>query len=430
MLERLAIKNFKSIKEIKIDRLSKLNVFVGPNNSGKSSILQSVAFLAQSLENNITYKGKFVDLGSFSHTIFTGKTKNEIVIELWFNLADEMKGHHWRHKFNIFPLLTKFEVEIGSEGILRQTLECPVCEISCRFYLKSMNGRRSTLEYNNKEIPYKGRSPSSLLAWNLAAPATGTLPYINVEEVTFINGLLQGIKRRLQNTYYFSPTRAIREWEQTLREVNSFGARGEDAISMLHHIYSNEPFIFNKISKWVEKLGAGKLISGIRGRNSSIVLEDPYLKKRVNIVSCGFGINQLLSVVGQCFASPKRSIIMIEEPEIHLHPGAIGTLIDMFLETISEDKQLIITTHSDRLIFELWARFKLGILKKEDVSLFLVNKSPKGTLVKSIQLSSKVKEIRKELKSLYKPRSPLEELLNLTDESEDKRLSEKDLSEI
>ena len=94
-----------------------------------------------------------------------------------------MEGHHWRHKSNIFPLLTKFEVEIGPEGILQQTLECPVCEISCRFYPKGMNGRRPTLEYNNKGIPYKGRSSSSLLAWNLAAPATNDEHHERAKEI-------------------------------------------------------------------------------------------------------------------------------------------------------------------------------------------------------------------------------------------------------
>ncbi len=46
MIEQLSIKNFKGIKEIDLD-FSKLNILVGENNSGKSTILQSLAFLAQ-----------------------------------------------------------------------------------------------------------------------------------------------------------------------------------------------------------------------------------------------------------------------------------------------------------------------------------------------------------------------------------------------
>jgi len=183
-------------------------------------------------------------------------------------------------------------------------------------------------------------------------------------------------------------------------------------------------------SNWVMKLGVGRLISGTKGADASIVLEDPILKKRVNIVNFGFGVNQLLSVIGQCFASPQRSTIMIEEPEIHLHAGAIGTLVDMFLETISEDKQILVTTHSDRLIFELWARRKLGLISSDDVRLNIVDKNSNGTFVKPIKLDKRISELRKELRILFKPKSPLDDLLKVAGKSGDKRLSEKDLSQI
>jgi len=431
MLKQLVIENFKSIKKVRIDELSRLNIFIGPNNSGKSSILQSIALLAQSLGKSITYNGKFINLGSFSHTIFTGKTRNKIDIVLQFDLSDEIEDQGRKKAANSL-LPVRYKVKISSNGISEQTIECPSYDITYRFYRRAMNGYRDVLEIFRKRRKMWETTPKGTVS-NLLAFEIQRLRIekgIITKKLVMLANLLQGIKHRLQNTYYFSPTRAIKEWAQTLKEVHSFGAKGEDTISMLHHIYSNDPSVFNKISKWIEKLGAGKLISGIKGRNSFIILEDPLLKKRVNIVSCGFGINQLLPIIGQCFYSPKKSIIMVEEPEIHLHPGAIGTLIDMFLETISEDKQILITTHSDRLIFELWARFKLGMLKKEDARLFLVNKSSEGTFVKLIELDNQVNEIRNELKSLYEPRSPLEELLNIAEESGDKKLSEKDFSEM
>lgn len=434
MIESVIINNFKSIKKLELERLGKLNVFIGPNNSGKSSILQSIAFLAQSLRTSIQYHGKFVDVGSFNEVIFTGKTRKKIVIELGFSLAEEMKDYHWREKLRTSaPLSTKFEVTIGPKGIEKQILECPTCEMTCNFCQEEANGTRTTLKLNGEEVSQAGHSLEVLLGWALRRPSKRSLRELyssKLDDVLFINGLLQGINSRLRNTYYFSTTRAIKQWNQTLKEVHFFGATGKDAISMLHHVYSNEPPIFDKISRWVKKLGVGRLISGTKGAEASISIEDPMLKKRVNIVNSGFGVNQLLSVIGQCFASPQRSTIMIEEPEIHLHPGAIGTLVDMFLETTSENKQILITTHSDRLIFELWARLKLGLVKSDDVRLYLVDKKPKGTFVKLIKPDKQIKKIRRELAILYKPKSPLDELLKIAGKSGEKRLSEKDLSQI
>jgi predicted ATPase len=426
------IKNFKSIRDLELTQLGKLNVFIGPNNSGKSSILQAVALIAQSIQTPVSYQGRFVDVGAFNEVIFTGKTQNRIDIELWFSLAEEMKDSSWMGKSHAYPQLTKFEVRIGQGGIEEQILESPTNEITCRFYQEEVNGIRTVLKFNNMEVNREGNDLNNILAWHIkksSRPKIEKYP-LNVDEIAFVNGLLESLVTRLRNVYYFSTTRAIKQWRQALGEVDSFGATGEYAISMLHHIYSNEPSIFDKISNWVTKLGVGRLISGTKGASASIVLEDPILKKRVNIVNFGFGVNQLLSIVGQCFSSPPRSTIMIEEPEIHLHAGAVGTLVDMFLETVSEDKQVLITTHSDRLVFELWARLKLSLVKSEDVRLYLIDKDSRGTFVKQIKLEKRISELREELRILFEPKSPLEDLLKVAGKSGDKRLSEKDLSQI
>jgi predicted ATPase len=432
MIDSMHIENFKSIRELELKQLGKLNVFIGPNNSGKSSILQAVAFIAQSTQKTIDYKGKFVDVGAFNEVIFTGKTENKINIELWFSLAEEMKDFSWMGKSHAYPQLTKFEVRIGQGGIEQQIMESPTNKITCRFYREEVNGERTVLKFNHVQMDRGGDDLITVLGWHIGKPSRSNMEKypLSVDEVAFTNGLLRSLVARLRNVYYFSTTRAIKQWKQALGEAESFGAIGEHAISMLHHIYSNEPSVFDKISKWVRKLGVGRLISGTKGAEASIVLEDPILKKRVNIVNFGFGVNQLLSIIGQCFFSPPRSTIMIEEPEIHLHAGAVGTLVDMFLETISEDKQILITTHSDRLVFELWARLKLGLVKSEDIRLYLVDKNSKGTFVKQIELEKRISELQKELRILFKPKSPLEDLLKVTGKSGDKRLSEKDLSQI
>jgi predicted ATPase len=432
MIHGMHIKNFKSIRELELKQLGKLNVFIGPNNSGKSSVLQAVALIAQSTRNSIQYQGKFVDVGSFNEAVFAGKTRNKIDIELEFILAEEMKDFSWLGKFRAYPQLTKFEIIIGQGGIEQQILKSPTNEITCKFYREEINGLRTVLKFNDVEVNREGSDLPTILGWYVKKPSRLKIEEypVGVDEIAFINRLVDSLVVRLRNVYYFSTTRAIKQWQQTLGVVDSFGATGEHAISMLHHIYSNEPSIFEKISKWVKKLGVGRLISSTKGANASIILEDPVLNKRVNIINCGFGVNQLLSVIGECFGSPPRSTIMIEEPEIHLHAGAVGTLIDMFLETISENKQILITTHSDRLVFELWARLKLGLVKSEDIRLYLIDKDSKGTFVKQIKLEKRISELRKELQILFKPESPLEDLLKVAGKSGDKRLSEKDLSQI
>lgn len=409
---------------------------------GKSTILQSIAFLAQSVGSVINYDGRLVDLNSFVDTVFGHRRNRKVRIELSYSIAGK-EGSLLQIGPGRKPILlhgdVTFTVEVGEGGIIEQELRYPDMGITCNFRRPPKTGGRShpqRLVLNEIPINFRGEGISVLLGWNLYEVASRGKPMDSVsmvatqKQIDVSNMLLRVIRTRLSNTFYFSTTRAIKEWSQELRETNSFGTLGQDTISMLHQIYSNEPHTFRRIAKWIEKMGVGTLFSTTKGANSSILLEDPMLGIKSNLVSSGFGINQLISVIGQCFASPQESLIMIEEPEISLHPGAIGVLTDMIVETISDRKQVFLSSHSDRLALELWARVKLGLVNRKDVALYLVEKSSEGVTAREIKLDQRVKDVMKEIRSLYKPSSPLDALLGVAEESGDRDLSKKDLSEL
>jgi len=71
----------------------------------------------------------------------------------------------------------------------------------------------------------------------------------------------------------------------------------------------------------------------------------------------GFGISQVLPVIVQLHFAPEGSILLFEQPEIHLHPRAAAVLADLFLKTAAQrNLQLIIETHSEYLLTRLQRR--------------------------------------------------------------------------
>ena len=73
MISHLALKNFKSLKEADLD-LRKLNILVGPNNTGKSSVLHALAFLAQNSEEpKLHLNERYVNLGKLRDVSFKGE---------------------------------------------------------------------------------------------------------------------------------------------------------------------------------------------------------------------------------------------------------------------------------------------------------------------------------------------------------------------
>jgi predicted ATPase len=108
-------------------------------------------------------------------------------------------------------------------------------------------------------------------------------------------------------------------------------------------------------------------------------------KDWVDLPDVGFGISQVLPVLVQCFYAPPGSIILMEQPEIHLHPNAQSALADVIIDVInsrekSEDRniQLIIETHSEHFLRRLQRRIAEDALSQEKVSAYFadVTKTP------------------------------------------------------
>ncbi len=161
----------------------------------------------------------------------------------------------------------------------------------------------------------------------------------------------------------------------------------------------------SEISAWVEKLTAGqfsleKITSPIAdpalahlGEVSAWVLTDLRTNTRVSFKDVGVGLSQLLPVIVEVVDfSPMRrrmpSLLLVEQPELHLHPKLQGDVLDMFIEGYSQDvnRQVLAETHSEQMILRLQRRIREGIIQANNVSVIFVESDS--------VLGSKVQELR------------------------------------
>jgi predicted ATPase len=85
----------------------------------------------------------------------------------------------------------------------------------------------------------------------------------------------------------------------------------------------------------------------------------------VLIPDVGFGVSQVLPVLVQCYYAPEGSIIVFEQPEIHLHPRVQASLADVFIDAAKERSvQIIVESHSEHLVRRLQRR----VAEAKDVS--------------------------------------------------------------
>ena len=113
----------------------------------------------------------------------------------------------------------------------------------------------------------------------------------------------------------------------------------------------------------------------------------------VDLPDVGFGISQVLPVLVQCFYAPEGSIILMEQPEIHLHPSAQSALADVMIDVINSREngndrniQLVIETHSEHFLRRLQRRIAEDAISQEEVSVYFANNSKTPATLEPLQI--------------------------------------------
>lgn len=121
------------------------------------------------------------------------------------------------------------------------------------------------------------------------------------------------------------------------------------------------------INKWLVYLGVAKDMStndrGKFGHELKIVTEIADLKQ--DLTHVGVGVSQILPILVLCFLSGNGDSIILEQPELHLHPKVQTRLADFFVSMNALGKQCILETHSEYLI----NRLRLLVAKATDTKI-------------------------------------------------------------
>ena len=91
----------------------------------------------------------------------------------------------------------------------------------------------------------------------------------------------------------------------------------------------------------------------------------------VMIINVGSGVAQILPMLILCYYAPENSIILLEQPEIHLHPSAQSCLADVLIDVVKEwNVQVILESHSEHLLRRIQRRIAEEEILPDDVALY------------------------------------------------------------
>ncbi len=200
-----------------------------------------------------------------------------------------------------------------------------------------------------------------------------------------VSNLEQSFENLFQNLYYLGPVREYpsRSYRWSGEKPQDVGKRGEWTVSALLAAQKSEPEILEKIAHWLRELNLihNFDIQPIRANRPEyeVLIRPTANSPEVSLTDVGFGVSQILPVLALCYYVPEESSIILEQPEIHLHPSAQMGLADILIEVTKTRKvQIILESHSEHLLRRLQRRIAEEKLTHEDVALYFCSTDSEG----------------------------------------------------
>jgi predicted ATPase len=426
MLEQLRIQNFKGWKDTGKIRMAPITLFFGANSSGKSSIGQFLMMLKQTAESSdiktVFYPGTkntAVQLGSYQDMVFHRDPENVISFEYQWSLQDMLKFKDpvSEQSFSGDSLNFEADVSLGDKNqnliqvkrlkylLLREKT------LSLSIELSKKQGKR---EYEVTTEKYN-MVRKKMRAWALkdvnsfyGFPDEVVVYYQNAE---FVQALDFEQKKLFKSICYLGPLRSkadrVYTWGGNAPE--SVGASGENTIAAILSARNRKISIVKPGAKRAspakpfEEVVALKLkelglidsfeVQNIDGQLYRVIVRTKGSVDGVDLPDVGFGISQVLPVLVQCFYAPAGSIILMEQPEIHLHPSAQSALADVMIDIINskengEDRgiQLVIETHSEHFLRRLQRRIAEDAIRQEKISAYFANIAKTPATLEPLQI--------------------------------------------
>lgn len=325
MITRIKIENFKAFKEAEIN-LTNLNLFTGMNGMGKSTFIQSLLLLRQSKAlffpeiSGLILKGDIIDLGKSKDAISIHADTEVISFELDINYKEKINlSYSSEAESDVLPLIKN------------------------RIPNRDLVERISLFNNDFKYLRADRISPDHIYKANLS----------DVKQLGFLG-------YRGENTPLFI---ALNKLEPI--KINS-----------VKHPNSKADNLISNIDAWMNEITPGTHVISTYFSELDIVKLSYQFENGNDVtpefspINVGFGFTYTLPIITAILSANKGDLIIIENPESHLHPQGQAKLGELIARAANDGVQLIIESHSDHLFNGIRVSIKNQIIEKDNVSIF------------------------------------------------------------
>ncbi len=398
MFTKLHIRGFKRLQDVALD-LGRITVLIGPNNAGKSSVLQFLAVLKQSLgSSGLQLDGQLVRLGDASDVLSQEtspdarsrvfRVEGRLTLASWSSATatPSVCPVAYQCRFDPHGRLTHHIASLHHPGenleLRNQGIDTDPTAIAL-----SRNGQNTQVHLRSgkligQAIAYKPTPVSHYSAVfgariaSTPSPPQGVLSFIDAVET-------------LLKTYYLVPdNRGLQQTKVDIKEdVPSEIESAQDVATRL--LYYDSTDTAGRVSRWLEEVAGQPLRVQPLPRQAARIESVDEAGQR-GVANVGGGMQHLVHLLTQLAIAPGQACIGIEEPESHLHPKAQADLARLLArEAEARDVQLLITTHSEHLLTTWLTEVAKGTLAGDDLALYYFEPQGAGVQVTPMPVNAR-----------------------------------------
>jgi len=354
MINAIKFKTYKSYKNWQIIEFKPITILFGKNSSGKSAVAQLSTLFEESLkgvfQEPIQYNNNGVELGAEFRDLVYGRReaevlefiltseKNELVVKIASNIGSYNSPIIINWKFN--NEIDLFYNDLNKTYFNSIDNEEYICEFNGLILKKLFN--------NNKN-------------------SNGNIPILSDFKIA---------------TSYFGPFREIPQRSYAVSQFEKsevFGTRGQNAyLYLIKDSQTHEKQLIHSVSNWYQKNFEGwglDIQKDLQRPNYYVELVKENPKININITNVGQGMSQVLPIIVRAFYKAETPVtIIIEQPELHLHPAAHGNLAELFVNSLADkNKRYLIETHSQNFILRIRRLIAEGKFNKNNLALYWID---------------------------------------------------------
>ena len=391
MITELSTQNFKSWENTGQLQLAPLTGFFGANSSGKTSIFQTLLMLKQTAERPPDWngvidfgdEGSVVNLSNFNEVIHRHKTGLSLDISVSWQLPEKLiiGGGITPGGAPPRPPRSSNRLEIGALSFSTTIISAVDNSVAVDGFGYMSDGYEFFGIVRDSDSQYKLICPPN----QRLQGAFSSIPFrcygirdgsAKVPDTPFLS-FERAFKDLFSRLHHLSPLREPPRHHYAYggEHPKGVGRYGEQAIAALLSGRIQLLSTDEQILKWLQRL---ELIDSYRLQADPDGEKDYEFRLKqykdgpeVRLTDIGLGVFQILPTLALCYYVPEGSILILEQPEAHLHPKAQADLTDVLIDVVkNRNIQIILETHSEYLLSRLQRRIAEEEIPASDTALY------------------------------------------------------------